>query len=75
MSLNAPVLVTNLAHSPKSSQRLQLCLRWLQPVRHAHLAVHHRRGGEVLARLLALACAPVELAEAEVAVSHQRTHT
>src|SRR5262245_28442780 len=29
-----------------------LPLRLLQPVRHAHLAVHRRRGGEVLLRLL-----------------------
>src|SRR6266508_2529632 len=46
----------------------------LQPVRHAHLAVHRRRGGEVLLRLLALARAPVELAEAEVAVGDERAH-
>jgi len=40
----------------------------LQPVRHAHLAVHRRQGGEVLPGLLLLTRAPVELAEAEVAV-------
>jgi hypothetical protein len=33
--------------------------------------VHRRRGGEVLMRLLALARAPVELAEAEVAVGDE----
>src|SRR5262249_11467787 len=45
-----------------------------QPVRHPHLAVHRRRGGEMLLRLLALADAPVELAETQVAVGHDRTH-
>ena len=43
----------------------------LQPIRHAHLAVHRRRRGEVLLRLLALAGAPIELAEAEVAVGDE----
>jgi hypothetical protein len=41
--------------------------RLLQPELHAHLALHRRRGGEMLVRLLALARAPVELAEAQVA--------
>jgi hypothetical protein len=41
-------------------------VRLLQPVRHLHLAVHRRRGGEVLLCLLALARAPGEFAEAEV---------
>jgi hypothetical protein len=54
------------------SSILQLRLRLLQPEGHAHLAVHRRRGGEVLLRLLALARAPVELAEAEVAVGDER---
>src|SRR2546427_4468948 len=53
-------------------RRLLFCL--LQPVRHPHLAVHRRRGGEVLPRLLAFAGAPVELAEAEVAVSDEGAH-
>jgi hypothetical protein len=48
---------------------LRLCL--LQPVRHVHLAIHRRRGGEVRARLLVLARAPVELAEAEMAVGDE----
>jgi hypothetical protein len=52
--------------------QLRLCL--LQPVRHPHLAVHRRRGGEALLRLLALARAPVELAEAVVAVGQERVH-
>ncbi len=46
-----------------------------QPVRHAHLAEHRRRGREVLLRLLVLARAPVELAESEMAVGDQRAHT
>src|SRR6266566_526280 len=49
-------------------------LRLLQPEPHVYLAVHRRRGGEVLLRLLSLACAPVELAEAEVAVGDERAH-
>src|SRR5262249_45229740 len=51
-----------------------LRLRLLQPVRHPHLAVHRRRGGEVLVCLLTLARAPVELAEAEVAVGDEGAH-
>src|SRR5262245_11537829 len=39
-----------------------LRLRLLQPVRHPHLAVHRRRGGEMLLRLLTLARASIELA-------------
>src|SRR5881296_3628103 len=50
-------------------------LAMLQPVRHPHLAVHRRRDGEVLLRLLALVRVPVELAEAEVAVGHEGAHT
>src|SRR5215470_16020835 len=57
-----------------SRQLSRLRLRLLQPVRHPHLAVHRRRGGEVLLRLLALARAPVELAEAEVAVGDEGAH-
>jgi len=37
-------------------------------------AVHRRRGGEVLAGLLALVRAVVELAEAEVAVGDEGAH-
>jgi len=44
------------------SERAQLGLRLLQPIRHTHLAIHRRRGGEVLLRRLALACAPEDLA-------------
>jgi hypothetical protein len=54
------------------SPRIRLFrLRLLQPVRHPHLAVHRRRGGEMLLGLLALVRAPVELAEAEVAVGDE----
>src|SRR4029450_10052891 len=57
-----------------SRQVPHLRLRLLQPVRHAHLTVHRRRGGEMLLRLLALAGAQVELAEVTVAVGHERAH-
>jgi hypothetical protein len=49
-------------------------MRLFQPVRHPHLAVHRRRSGEMLQRLFALAHAPVELAEAEVAVGDEGAH-
>jgi hypothetical protein len=49
-------------------------LRLLQPEPHVHLAVHRRGGGEVLVGLLALARAPVQLAEAEVAVGDEGAH-
>src|SRR5215831_18833591 len=60
--------------SPDFIQRLHLSLSLLQPVRHAHLAVHRRGSGEVLAGLLTLSRAPVEFAEAEVAVGDERSH-
>src|SRR5262245_35438069 len=53
---------------------LHLRLRLLQPVGHPHLAIHRRRVGEMRLRLLALAGAPVELAEAEVAVGDEGAH-
>src|SRR5262249_39981008 len=77
---SATALIINLSRkniSPPSSlsRRLPHCrLRLLKPVRHAHLAVHRRRGGEMLVRLLTLARAPVELAEAEVAVGDEGAH-
>src|SRR5262249_6047603 len=52
-----------------------LCLSFFSPVRHPHLEIHRRRGGERLLSLLALACAPVELAEAEVAVGDEGNAT
>src|SRR5262245_55713737 len=58
----------------KSSIKMHLRPRLFQPVRHPHLAVHRRRGGEVLLCLLALARAPVQLAETEVTVRDEGTH-
>ena len=58
-----------MTRSQRLSQRRQLRLRLLQIEPHVHLAVHRRRDGEVLLRLLTLARAPVELAEAEMAVA------
>jgi hypothetical protein len=52
----------------------QFRLRLLQPEPHVHLAVHRRGGREVLLGLLAVARAPVQLAEAEVAVGDQGAH-
>jgi hypothetical protein len=49
-------------------------LRLLQPEAHVHLAVHLRRGGELLAALLILACSSVELPEAEVAMGGEGAH-
>src|SRR5216684_3446929 len=60
------------AVSPR--QRPHLRLRLLHPVRHPHLAIHRRRHGEMLLRLLALVRTPVELSEAEVAVGDERAH-
>src|SRR5882672_3202115 len=57
-----------------SRQLPHLHLHLLQPVRHTHLAVQRRRGPEVFSGLLALAGAPVELAEAEVAVGDEGAH-
>src|SRR5215475_7691105 len=53
---------------------LELRVRLLQPKAHVHLAVHGRRGGEVILRFMWLARAPGNLAEAEVAVGDQRAH-
>src|SRR5262245_33352588 len=60
---------------PRTSCQLA-CLRFrlLEPERHVHVPVHHGRGDEVFAGLLALARASVELAEAEVAVGDERPH-
>src|SRR6202022_5102035 len=55
-----------------SGKLARLRLRLLQPEAHVHLAVHRRRGDEVLLSLLPPARAPVELAEAEVAVGDLR---
>src|SRR3989441_4187767 len=53
---------------------LPALLELLQPVRHAHLAVHRRRCGQLLFRLLGLTYPSIEPAEAEVAVGHKRAH-
>jgi DNA-binding NtrC family response regulator len=45
-----------------------------EPEAHVHLAVHRCGGAEVLMGLLLLAGAPVELAEAEVAVGDEGAH-
>src|SRR5262245_31328878 len=52
--------------------RRRLCLLEIEP--HIHLAVHRGRRGEVLLRLLRVARAPVERAEAEVAVGDEPAH-
>jgi Glucose / Sorbosone dehydrogenase len=49
-------------------------LRLLQPVRHAHLAVHRCRGRETLLGLLALIRLDVALGEVEVAMGHEGAH-
>src|SRR5215510_9476147 len=63
----SPFVYPDFTQESKTAQLFQFRLGLFQPVRHPHLAVHRRRGGEMLLRLLALARAPVELAEAEVA--------
>src|SRR5262249_20931750 len=55
-------------------ERPQRRLRLLQPEGHAHLAVHRGGGGQMHLRLRLIARAPVELAEAEVAVGDQGPH-
>jgi hypothetical protein len=69
-----PELGTLWAQARISSPTCRLLLRLLQPVRHAHLAVHRRRNGEVFLGLLALVRTAVELAEAEVAVGDEGAH-
>src|SRR5262249_2335644 len=66
-----PCLGAVMSLPPPRFGSIYLCLRLLQPVRHPHLAVHRRRGGEMLLRVLTLARAPGELAEAEVAVGDE----
>src|SRR5262245_53471531 len=57
-----------------SARRVYLRLRLLQVEPHIHLAVHRRRGSEVLLCLVALAHAPIEPAEPEVAVGDEGAH-
>ena len=56
------------------SHRVELFRGLVQPVRHTHVVVHRRRGGEVLAGLLTLACPPIEPAKAEMAVGDFGAH-
>src|SRR5215813_876163 len=62
--LSCPAMVS----PPNSCEVMQFRFRLVQPKAHIHLAVHRRRGREVLLCSVALTGAPVELAEAEVAV-------
>jgi len=57
-----------------SCQLAHLRFRLLQPESHVHPAVHRGRRAEMLLRLLSVACAPVELGEAEVTVGDEGTH-
>ena len=57
-----------------SCQLACLRRRLLQPEPHVHLAVHRRRGREVPSGVIALACAPVQLDEIEVAAGDDRAH-
>src|SRR5262245_18825823 len=66
---------TTRQHRRGSCRSSYLRLRQLQPEAHIHLAVQRDRGSEVLARLPLLAGAPTDLAEAEMAVAAQWTHT
>ena len=49
-------------------------LRLLQPEPHVHLAIHSSRSRQVLGRLRSVAGAPVELAQAEMAVGDEGAH-
>jgi hypothetical protein len=60
-----------MSSRPSSSK---LRLRLLKPKRHVHVAVHRRRGGEVVAGLIPFARAQVDLAETEVAVGDEGAH-
>src|SRR5436190_18611983 len=70
MSIGSPV------SSPQGRllRLTHLRLGLLQPELHAHVAVHRRRRRDVLLGLLALAGAPKELAETEVAVGDEGAH-
>src|SRR5262245_52817816 len=57
------------------SSRFPHCrLRLLEIEPHVHLAVHRRRGGEVVAGLLRIARPAVDLAETEMAVDDEGPH-
>src|SRR5262245_66631911 len=59
---------------PSLSPPTHLRFRLLQPELHVHLSVHRGGGGKVLVGLLAFARAPVQRAEAKVAVGDERAH-
>ena len=69
--LGWPILITA---DSASAYTAQFCLSPLQPEAHAHLTVHRRGGCQVLLGLRAFAGPPVELAEAELAMGHERAH-
>ena len=73
-SAGAIATISAYAQSMTLSRLVHLRLRLLLPVRHAHVAVHSRRGDEVLLRLLPFASASGELAEAEVAAGDEGPH-
>src|SRR5262247_1199183 len=52
----------------------QLRFHLLEPVGHAHFAVHRRRDNEVLPSLTGIAHAVMHFAETEVAVGNEWTH-
>src|SRR5215467_3948961 len=56
------------------SRSIPSFFRLLQPVRHPHPAVQRRRDGEMILRLLTVARAPIELAEAEMAMGGEGAH-
>src|SRR5262249_48350551 len=72
--LVASAVQRNVCTRPGLSQSFQRLLRLIEPECHAHVTVHRGRGGEMLLCQRALARAPVELAEAEVAVGGERAH-
>src|SRR5215470_15580404 len=57
-----------------SARRAYLRLRLLQVEPHIHLAEHRRRGSEVLASLVLLACTSMELAETQLTVGEEWPH-
>src|SRR5215510_747914 len=64
-----------LAHRrPPLCELTCFCHGLRRPVHHVHFAVHRRRGGDVVLRLLAMAPAAVQFAEAKVAMGDERAH-
>src|SRR5438874_12964091 len=58
----------------RSSHRAPLLLYLLSPPLHIHLQIHRRGRCQMPLGWLALACAPIQRAEAAVAVSNERAH-